>query len=241
MHGNLCLSRILGGRAESEGQSFVIIRDLSQTYDNGMPHAPTIPEPSFRQVMSVERDGVSVTQLSVATHVGTHLDAPSHLIEGGKTIDQISPDVLIGPATTVSVEKPGGEEITAQDLIEAGGTGSPGDALLVRTGWGGKFGTEAYHEHPYLSEDAAQWIVDQQFRLVGVDTITPELPGHLRPAEFNFPIHHILLGDGVLIIEHLFLEEVIGQQFDLFVGSLKIANADGAPARVFAVFGSGTE
>lgn len=219
----------------------MMIKDLSQTYDNGMPSAPSIPEPSFRQVKSVERDGHSLTQLSVSTHVGTHLDAPSHVISGGTTIDQISPAVLVGPATVISVEKSGGEEITAKDLIEAGADGSPGDALLIRTGWGSKFGTEDYHEHPCLSEDAARWIVDRRFRLVGVDTTTPELPGHLRPEGFDLPIHHILLGGGVLIIEHLFLEEVVGQSFDLFVGPLKIANADGSPARVFAVFGSGTE
>ena len=216
----------------------MMIKDLSQTFENGMPHASTIPTPSFRQVKTVERDGFSVMQLSVATHVGTHIDAPSHLIEGGQSIDRIPLDMLFGPAVVVSVEKVGGEEITAQDLIEAGGDGSAGDALLIRTGWGRKFGTDDYHNHPSLAEDAAQWIVDRRFRLVGVDTITPELPGYLREPGFDFPIHHILLGSGVLIIEHLFLEEVVGQRFDLFVGSLKIADADGAPARVFAVFGN---
>ncbi len=213
----------------------MIIKDLSQTYANGMPRAATIPEPSFERLKSVERDGISVTQLSVATHIGTHLDAPSHVIAEGKTIDQIPLDMLVGPAAVVSVKKPGGEKITAQDLVDAGPNISPGDALLLHTGWGSKFGADDYHEHPYLAEDAAQWIVDNRLRLVGVDTITTELPGHMRQPEFDFPIHHILLGSGVLIIEHLFLEEVIGQRFNLVVGSLKIADADGAPARVFAL------
>lgn len=213
------------------------IKDLSQIYYNGMPKAGAVPAPSFSKLKTVECDGVSVTQISVATHVGTHIDAPSHVVEGGKTIDQIAPEMLIGPATVVSVEKAGGDEITAEDLEETTPDSSPGDALLIRTGWGGKFVSDAYDEHPYLSEEAARWIVDRRYRLVGVDTITPELPGHLRPAGFDFPIHHILLGSGVLIIEHLFLEEVVGQSFELFVGSLKIANGDGSPARVLAVFG----
>lgn len=219
----------------------MILKDLSQTYANGMPSAPSIPAPSFERLKSVEHDGVSVTQLSVATHVGTHLDAPSHLIEGGKSIDQIPLHTLCGPACVVSIERSGAGEITARDLIESGFGHSPGDALLVRTGWGEMFGTEDYFDHPYFSEDAAHWIVKQRFRLVGVDTITPEVPDHLRSAEFDFPIHHILLGKGVLILEHLFLEEVIGQRFDLFVGSLKIANADGAPARVLAMFEGGEQ
>lgn len=211
------------------------VRDLSQTYANGMPHAQTIPEPCFEQVKSVERDGYSVTQLSVATHIGTHMDAPSHLIEGGQTIEDVSLGMLVGPALAVSVDAGPDEEITAGDLERAVGESSPGDALLIRTGWGRKFGDEDYGSHPYLSEDAARWIVDRGFRLVGLDITTPDPPGHLRTEDFDFQVHHILLGNGVLIVEHLYLEEVIGAKFQLVVGALKVEHADGAPARVLAL------
>jgi arylformamidase len=213
----------------------MIIKDLSQSYRNGMPHAPTIPALSIQQIKSIPSDGLSVTQLSLATHIGTHIDAPTHFFEEGASIDEIPLDVLIGPAVCVSVEKAGAEEIRAQELAEATRDASPGDALLIRTGWGAKFWTEEYNDHPYLSEDAARWIVNQHFRLVGLDTVTPDLPGHLRSPSFNFPIHHILLGNGVLVMEHLFLEEVIGRRFELFIGALKIAAGDGAPSRVLAV------
>ncbi len=215
------------------------IRDLSQTYANGMPHAQTIPAPCFEQVKSVERDGYSVTQLSVATHVGTHIDAPSHLIEGGQTVEDIPLDILVGPALTVSVDRGPGEEITAEELESAVAGNvvgsSPGDALLIRTGWGGKFGGESYVDHPYLSEDAAYWIVDREFRLVGLDLTTPDMPGHLRTEDFDFQVHRILLGGGVLIVEHLYLEEVVGERFELVIGSLKVESGDGAPARVLAI------
>lgn len=214
------------------------IRDLSQTYANGMPHAETIPAPCFEQVKSVERDGYSVTQLSVATHIGTHIDAPSHLIEDGQTVENISLETLVGPAVAVSVDKGPGEEITAEDLEGRGVESSPGDALLVRTGWGRKFGDKDYGDHPYLSEDAARWIVDREFRLVGLDVTTPDAPGHVRTEDFDFQVHRILLGNGVLIIEHLYLEEVVGEKFELFVGSLKVEDGDGAPARVLAIFES---
>lgn len=214
----------------------MIVKDLSQTYANGMPHAPTIPPPTIRQVKSVENDGYSVTELSVATHVGTHIDAPSHLLADGSTIDQLPAEALIRPAVVASIEKPGAEEIDVSDLeASEAASANPGDALLVRTGWGAKFGTPEYKEHPYLSEAAARWIVDRGFDLIGFDLITPEVPGHLRPADFDFPVHKILLGEGVLIMEHLFLEEVAGQRVELFVGALKVAGGDGAPARVLAV------
>lgn len=211
------------------------IRDLSQTYANGMPHAQTIPAPCFEQVKSVERDGYSVTQLSVATHIGTHIDAPSHLIEGGQTVEDVPLNTLVGPALAVSVYRGPGEEITAEDLEDAVAESSAGDALLIRTGWGEKFGDEDYGDHPYLSEDAARWIVDRDFRLVGVDVTTPDMPGHLRTADFDFQVHRILLGSGVLIVEHLYLEEVVGERFELVIGSLKVEAGDGAPARVLAL------
>ncbi|HZY65400.1 MAG: cyclase family protein [Actinomycetota bacterium] len=211
------------------------VRDLSQTYANGMPHAKTIPEPHFEQVKSVERDGYSVTQLSVATHI----DAPSHLIENGQTIEEVTLDTLVGPALAVSIDKGPGEEITAEDLDSAVSGGSPGDALLIRTGWGQKFGDEDYGNHPYLSEDAARWIVDRRFRLVGLDATTPDAPGHLRTEDFDFQVHRVLLGSGVLIVEHLHLEEVVGEKFELIIGALKVEGADGAPARVLALLESG--
>ena len=214
----------------------MIVKDLSQAYANGMPHAPTIPPPTIRQVKSVERDGYSVTELSVATHIGTHIDAPSHLLADGSTIDELAPEALIRPAIVASLERDGPGEIGVSDLeASAASTSRPGDALLVRTGWGAKFGTPGYRDHPYLSEEAARWIVDRGFGLVGFDLTTPEVPGHLRPGGFDFPVHKILLGNGVLIIEHLFLEEVAGERIELFIGALKVTGGDGAPARVLAV------
>lgn len=213
----------------------MIVRDLSQTYANGMPHAPTIPPPAFRQVKSVESDGYSVTELAVATHIGTHIDAPSHLLVDGSTVDEIPPEALIRPALVASLHKDAPDEIQAGELAEAASAAQPGDALLVRTGWGARFGGPDYADHPYLSEDAARWIVDRGFGLVGFDLTTPEVSGHRRPHGFDFPVHKILLGGNTLIMEHLFLEEVAGERIELFVGALKVRGGDGAPARVLAV------
>lgn len=210
------------------------IRDLSQTYANGMPHAQTIPAPCFEQVKSVERDGYSVTQLSVATHIGTHIDAPSHLIEGGETVENIPLETLVGSALVVPIDRKSDEEITAEDLEDAVDQ-RWANALLIRTGWGAKFGDEDYAHHPYLSQAAARWIVARGFRLVGLDVTTPDPPAHLRTEDFDFQVHRILLGSDVLIVEHLYLEEVVGEEFELVIGALKIKHADGAPARVLAL------
>ncbi|WP_051580933.1 cyclase family protein [Pseudonocardia acaciae] len=207
--------------------------DLSQAYYEGMPHATTIPAPSFRPVRTMEEHGLRCLELRMPIHLGTHLDAPSHFIADGATIDQVPPSTLIGPAVCVSVDKPADQPIEIADLEAA--DARPGDALLIRTGWDELFTDPGYLHHPYLSVPAAEWIVRRGFRLVGVDTVTPELPGDLRPTGYPCPVHTTLLGAGVLILENLVLREVTNTRFTLVVGALKIVGGDGSPARVLAL------
>ena len=78
-------------------------------------------------------------------------------------------------------------------------------------------------------------MVERGFRILGVDAVTPELPGHLRTPSYPCPVDHTLPGNGVLILENLVLSAVAGTRFTLFVGALKIIGGDGAWARVLAL------
>ena len=209
------------------------IADLSQPLYEGMPHATTIPAPRFETVRTMHDHGLRCMQLTLPTHCGTHLDAPSHFITDGGTLDDVAASSLIGPAVCVEVDVPAGEQITVADLRSAANI-APGSALLVRTGWDERYGQEDYGHHPYLAVAAAQWIAAAGVRLVGVDTVTPEMPGKLRPAGYPCPVHTTLLGAGVLIVENLDLRPVAGRSCTLFVGALRVRGADGAPARVLA-------
>jgi len=71
--------------------------------------------------------------------------------------------------------------------------------------------------------------------MVGVDTPSPEIPQRLRSPVYDFPIHHILLGNGVLIIEHLRLGAAAGHRAQIMALPIKIQGCDGAPARVVAL------
>lgn len=210
--------------------------DLSHEYYTGMPHAGTIPPPAFREALRLPEDGLRCMELTIPTHLGTHIDAPSHFITDGRTIDQISPGELIGPAFCVPVDKPADTTIEIADLEPHCTAASHGDALLIRTGWDDRYGFEDYGRHPYLAEDCAQWIADRGFRLVGIDTVTPEMPVSLRPRGYHAPVHTTLLGRDVLIVENLALREVVGERFTLVIGALRITGGDGSPARVFALF-----
>jgi arylformamidase len=215
------------------------VLDLSRPVEPGMPHARTIPEPRFRAVRTVAEHGIRVLELTLPTHIGTHLDAPSHYLEDGTTVDVVPPETLVGRAYCAEVLRGSGEAVTAADLDAAttarGIRLERGDALLVRTGWDEHYGEDDYvTRHAYLAADAAAWAVDAGLRLVGVDTITPEYPMGLRTADYTPQAHHTLLGGGVLIIENLVLADVADRWLTLFVGALAVAGGDGAPARVLA-------
>ena len=207
--------------------------DLSQPFFDGMPHAATIPAPRFDTVRTIQDDGLRCQQLTLPTHCGTHLDAPSHFLADGATLDDVAASSLIGPALCVEVAARPDEEITVADLAAAQGFPA-GTALLIRTGWDAKYRSADYDRHPYLSVAAAEWVVAAGIRLVGIDCVTPELPGRLRSAGYGCPVHMTLLGNGVLILENLDLRPVACRHCQIFVGALRISGADGAPARVLA-------
>lgn len=209
------------------------IVDLSQPLYEGMPHATTIPAPRFETVRTMDDHGLRCMQLTLPTHCGTHLDAPSHFITDGDTIDAIAAQNLISAAACVEVDVAPGGQITAGQLRAARTAGSA-MALLIRTGWDARYGSPEYMHHPYLSVEAAEWIVASGARLVGVDMVTPEMPGSLRPAGYSCPVHKTLLSAGVLIVENLDLRPVAGRSCTIFVGALRVSGADGAPARVLA-------
>jgi arylformamidase len=211
------------------------IVDLSQRLEPGMPHGTTIPAPRFREVLTLEEHGLRCMELAIPTHLGTHLDAPSHFLPDGATIDQIPVSALHRRAVCVDVDVPADQPIQVEHLEKDVGEVQPGDALLIHTGWGERFFDEGYLHHPYLADGTASWIVEQGFGVVGVDTVTPDLPGPIRPRPFSFPVHHRLLGSGLLILENLRLGDVAGRSFTLVIGALNVTGADGAPARVLAL------
>ncbi|TDE11822.1 cyclase family protein [Jiangella asiatica] len=178
--------------------------DVTQPLYGGMPKALTLPDVSITPLRRLaDGEPVEVTQLTIPSHAGTHIDAPSHVLPGAKTIDQIPLERFTGPGVVVSVRRAPGETIGVQDVLDGGPELRDGDMLLLDTGWAAKFGTDDYHDHPSLHPDLAEWLVERGVGLVGVDVVTPDLPLPRRPEGFGFPVHHTLLGREILIAENL--------------------------------------
>lgn len=215
------------------------IVDLTQELRIGAPHVPSQPPFAMKRLREVGKDQSTVTELSMTTHAGTHVDAPIHMIIGGRYLHDYSPAEFCGSGVCLPVTTAPEDPITVAQLRRAGDV-QPGDIVFIHTGWGARFAEEGYYRHPYISDQAAEWLVDCGARVVGIDALGPELPCHLRKQPFSFPVHKRLLGRGILIVENLaHLEQLPWRRFDVIIAPLRLDNVDGAPCRVLA-FAPGT-
>jgi arylformamidase len=210
--------------------------DLSHPLWAGMPKIPILPEVERHQIAAIA-DGapMNISSITLALHVGTHVDAPSHVVEGGTPIDELPIERFHGTAVVSRVDRKPGEEITVDDVLAGGPEPERGEFLLVATGWSSKFTSSEYGDHPSLSPALAQWCVERGVPFVGVDMITPDLPVHRRPQGFDFPVHRTLLGNDVLIAENLTnLDGLGGRRVRLLAFPLAIRGGDAGPARILA-------
>lgn len=219
--------------AESTGRGPWV--DLSYPLSRELSRTPNFPEPRFERLMSIPGDPANLTEMQMVCHFGTHIDAPLHFITEGPGFDGIPLDRLYGPGVVLRVEAGEDMLVTADHLDAASPDVEPGDIVILDTGWSRHIDTERYFEHPSLSVDAAEWLLDKRAKMLAVDTLTPDLPARRREEGFNWPVHHALLSRGVLIAELVRPpRELAGRRVEAMFMGLNVAGSDGAPARVVA-------
>lgn len=212
---------------------------LSQPVYEGMPGARTHGQIAIRVEhlpIGPPDSAIRLTHLAMATHMGTHIDAPLHVLAGGRSIDQFPVDTFCGPGTVLDVRREGVVELGREELEAVGSDVRPGDIVLLHFGYAERFGDPGYFDHPYLSEGAADWLLDRGVRMVGVDTVTPDLPGAHRPVDYHFPVHMKLLGREVLIMENVGpgMASLAGKRLEVVALPLPIRGADGSPVMAMA-------
>jgi arylformamidase len=206
------------------------IYDITVPISPAMPVWPGDPAVQINPVSKIEAgDNANVSHLSLSSHTGTHVDAPYHFLQEGVTLDQVPLGIFVGPAVVVTI--PGVNLITAKDLEELGipaGT----NRLLIKTRnselWE-RGETRFQTDFVALSPDAAQFLVDNGVKLVGIDYLS------IAPFKQSRPTHEILLGAEVVILEGVDLSAVSPGHYTLYCLPLKLAGADGAPARAILV------
>jgi kynurenine formamidase len=209
--------------------------DLSHCITETLSRIPFFPQPRIRQIWTKPPDNANVTEVHMVVHHGTHLDAPRHFIADGPAMDQVPLDRLLGPGVIWRIETQARGVIDVAELERATPRMQEGDIVLIDTGWWRHVNTGQYEEHPFLTPQAADWLVKRGAKIVGVDSSTPDMAAHYRPKDFDFPVHNTLLSNGVLIAEHMTnLSPLAGQRVEVMFLALNLAGSDGAPARVVA-------
>jgi arylformamidase len=200
--------------------------DISVPLRTGMPVWPGDRPFEIRRDYDISRgDAANVSSFSTTAHAGTHMDAPVHFISGAHGIDEVPLDVLVGPARVIGIED--ASEITADELdrheLKAG------ERILCRTAnslrdWPAEPFTPDFIS---LNLEAARYAASRGIAFLGVDYLSVGPYGGGDGAE----IHRVLLATGILIVEGLNLRHAEPGYYELICLPLRIAGADGSPAR----------
>jgi kynurenine formamidase len=208
------------------------IIDLTHSISPNMPVYPGTEPPVFITGCSIDDVGFLEKKITMYSHTGTHIDAPAHIFNGAKTLDQFSLEHFFGKTFLLNLRLSKKQPITINDLEPHQDLIKNSDFLLLNTGWSQFWNSKSYfHDYPVLSADAASWLINCDLKGVGSDTISAD--------EFDsqdFPIHNIFLSHDVIIIENLTnLDALAENQFLFSCLPLTIEQADGSPVRAVAI------
>jgi arylformamidase len=200
------------------------IHDVTVPLAPGMTVGPLDPPFTIESVQHAGEHPYGLSRVQVSTHAGTHVDAPSHFLPGGATVDQLPLEILLGKARVVEVlarERVDRADLEALDLRDD-------LRVLLKTRMSGQLLKGGYQsDHVYLSEDAALYLAQAGIKLVGFDYLSVD-----RFGSADHPAHRALLGHGVILVEGLDLSELEPGEYEMACLPLRIAGGDGAPARV---------
>jgi arylformamidase len=196
--------------------------------DRPMPYFPADPQaPSVTRIYDRTRgDPVTMSQININSHNGTHIDAPFHFMAEGTTIDMMPLDTAIGSARVIEIKDPVSiklEEVEPYDIKE-------GERILFKT----RNSSYAYNttdfvtDYVYCTNEVAYYLKDKRIRLVGVDYVTI---GNQKDLENIKTVHETLLGNGIYIIEMLNLDGVTPGNYEMICLPLRMEKGDAGPCR----------
>lgn len=186
----------------------------------------------YPQYNTRPEDHYIITSIQITPHVGTHIEAPIHYIEGGKDVSELPLERLVGEALVMDFTHRGnGEAITLPDVQTYAERIRPGDMVLVKTGMSVHYRTERAHERPYLTNEAVHWLVERGITCLGTDA------SGIEPRGTDYQINHFtLFSHDVPLIEFLNnLDQLRCERVMLFVLPWNIAGAEASPVRVIAI------
>lgn len=197
------------------------IIDITVPYHQGMAVFPGTDPVKFNQLKSLEKDGKNIWEYTMTTITGTHIEAPNHSIIGAASIDQIDLHKCYGPCEVREVKgKDGIIQFTEVQDVKA-------ERVLFKTSNSEMIRQDKfYDDYVALSEEAAQTLVANGVKLVGLDYYGIERRGSL-----DHPVHRALLEAGVVILVGVDLSFVNPGHYTLIAMPQRLKGLDGSPVR----------
>jgi kynurenine formamidase len=229
-------------------KGFRDVVDLTHVFSPALPVFPAYDPIRIRQRFEVARDGFAANEITMDEHTGTHLDAPSHFVEGAISADRIPASRFIAPLAVISVAGRAAKDpdtlVTVDDLLaweKRHGRLPAGAVVAMDAGWDVRASsTERFLNRdakgvmhmPGFSGEAARFLVgDRDIAGVGVDTLSLD-----AGVAQKFVAHLAILGAGKYGVELMAnLSRVPAAGATVFIGAMKHEGATGGPARVLAV------
>mgnify|MGYP001027205274 CR=1 FL=1 len=206
--------------------------DLTHPITADMPVYPGDPLPSLDVVSTLEGIGYVTRRIAIGSHTGTHMDAPAHMIAGGRNLDAYPAGHFIGAAATLDLTVYAGPTIELAALLPHKEVISGCAFLLLNTGWHRHWGEACYFvDYPVMAVDAALWLAGLGLRGIAVDTVSVDSANAVRYA-----VHHAFLSHDMVIVENLTnLAALPDAGFTFAAFPLRIDRADGSPVRAVAM------
>ncbi len=206
------------------------IIDLSYDITEQLQVFPNDPEVRILRHHNYE-NGYFVSQITLGTHTGTHIDVSVHCDRKGKTVDDVPIDMFINKAFVMDLTylKPL-EEINPVHLNSFAEKVDNVRAIIIKTGWGSHFGKEDFFvSFPGIGEEAVSWLFDKGIDLIGLESPSVNAKKHQK-------IHMLLFERGIGIVESLAnVEKISSEYVQLYAVPLKLKGLDGSPVRAFAL------
>lgn len=211
--------------------------DLSHTIEDGMITYKGLPAPLICDFLSREASRAHygpgtefhIGKIEMVANTGTYVDAPFHRYADGKDLSELPLESLANLNGEVIRVEAGTRAIGSRYFQ---GKVLAGKAVLVCTGWSAHWRTDQYFEgHPFLTEDAAAYLRDAGAALVGIDSLNID-----STSDLTRPVHTILLGSEIPVVEHLTnLEQLPDRGFRFFAVPAKVKAFGTFPARAFGL------
>jgi len=204
------------------------IIDVSLTISKKLVIWKNDPKVKIREVQSLKKgDKVNLTEIKFGVHTGTHIDAPSHFLKNGKTVDKLDINNFFGQVSVIEIKNK--KVIEPEDLKNK----ILCDKVLFKTD-NSKFWLDKNHKfttnYTTITANTAKYLVSKKIKLVGIDYLSIG-----RTGIDNDITHKILLRNNIIILEGLNLSKVEEGLYEIICAPLKIKECEGSPARVFLI------